>query len=81
MLEVYTVPAELHKMQQALEQKKMAYESAELEMVPKNPLELAPSEAAATVKLIEILEELDDVQQVYTNVDITEEAIQQLETA
>ncbi|TMC60771.1 MAG: YebC/PmpR family DNA-binding transcriptional regulator [Chloroflexi bacterium] len=81
LLEVYTLPADLHKLQQALEQKRIAYDSAELEMVPKNPLELAPSEAAATVKLIEILEEIDDVQQVYTNVDITEEAIQQLETA
>ncbi|MCA1553063.1 MAG: YebC/PmpR family DNA-binding transcriptional regulator [Chloroflexi bacterium] len=80
-LEVYTVPADLHKVQQALEHKKIAYESAELEMVPKTPLELAPAEAAATVKLVEILEEIDDVQQVYTNVDITDEAMEQLETA
>ena len=78
LLEVYTVPADLHKMQQALEQKKMAYESAELEMVPKNPLELAPSEAAATVKLIEILEELDDVQKVWGNFEIDDADIPDL---
>lgn len=80
-LEVYTAPADLHKMQQALERTKIQYDSAELEMVPKNPLELPPAEAAATVKLIEILEELDDVQEVFTNVDITDETMQQLETA
>ncbi len=80
-LEVYTMPTDLHKVQQALDQKKIRYESADLEMVPKNPLDLPPSEAASTVKLIEILEELDDVQQVYTNVEITDETMQQLETA
>lgn len=80
-LEVYTAPNDLHKVQQALDAKQIAYESAELQMVPKNEVELPAEEAAATVKLIEILEELDDVQNVFTNVHISDEALAQLETA
>ncbi|MBI1800503.1 MAG: YebC/PmpR family DNA-binding transcriptional regulator [Chloroflexi bacterium] len=80
-MEVYTSPIALHKVQQALEEKKIAYESAELAMVPKNYLELPPEEAAATMRLVEILEETDDVQTVFTNVDITDEVLAQLEAA
>ncbi len=80
-LEVYTPPTELHKVQQALDQKKLVYESAELQMVAKNPVELAPEEIAATLRLVDVLEELDDVQHVYTNLEITDAALQQLEAA
>ena len=81
MVEVYTAPADLHKVQQALDQQKIAYESAELQMVPKNTLELSPEDVAATMRLVETLEELDDVQHVYTNLEITDAALQQLEAA
>jgi YebC/PmpR family DNA-binding regulatory protein len=80
-IEVYTSPADLSKVQQQLDKQKIPYESAELQMVPKTPLELAPSEAAATMRLIEVLEELDDVQHVFTNVDITDDVLAQLEAA
>ncbi|MEP7200475.1 MAG: YebC/PmpR family DNA-binding transcriptional regulator [Chloroflexota bacterium] len=79
LLEVYTTPADFNKVQQALEQKHIAYESAELQMVPKTPLELPPEDAAATMRLVEILEDLDDVQHVFTNVEFTDEALAQLE--
>ena len=80
-IEVYTTPADLQKVQQQLEAKKIPFESAELQMVPKTPLELGPAETASTMRLIEVLEELDDVQHVYTNVEITDEALAQLEAA
>jgi YebC/PmpR family DNA-binding regulatory protein len=80
-LEVYTAPTEMHKVQQALDKQKIAYESAELQMVAKNPVELSPEETAATLRLVEILEELDDVQHVYSNLEITDAALQQLEAA
>ncbi len=81
LVEVYTTPSDLHKVQQAMDQKKIQYESAELQMVPKTTLELPPEETAGVLRLIEILEELDDVQTVFTNVELTDEAIRQLETA
>ena len=80
-IEVFTAPADLQKVQQQLEAKKIPFESAELQMVPKTPLELGPAETASTMRLIEVLEELDDVQHVYTNVEITDEALAQLEAA
>jgi len=80
-IEVFTAPADLQKVQQQLEAKKIPFESAELQMVPKAPLELGPAETASTMRLIETLEELDDVQHVYTNVEITDEALAQLEAA
>jgi YebC/PmpR family DNA-binding regulatory protein len=80
-IEVFTAPADLQKVQQQLEAKKIPFESAELQMVPKTPLELGPAETASTMRLIETLEELDDVQHVYTNVEITDEALAQLEAA
>lgn len=80
-IEVYTAPVDLNKVQQQLVEKKIPYESAELQMVPKALLELPPAEAAVTIRLTEILEDLDDVQHVFTNVEITDEALAQLEAA
>jgi YebC/PmpR family DNA-binding regulatory protein len=75
VVEVYTSPSDFHKVQHALEAQHIETESAQLEMVPKNKLELSPDDAVATLKLVEILEELDDVQNVYTNLEISDEAL------
>jgi YebC/PmpR family DNA-binding regulatory protein len=80
-IEVYTAPGDMSKVQQALNEKHIPYESAEVQWIPKNPLELPPADAATTMRLIEILEEIEDVQNVYTNVDITDEALAQMEAA
>ena len=80
-LEVITAPTDLHRLQQALDEKRIPYESAELQHIAKNPIELAAEALAATMKLAEILEELDDVQHVETNVELTEAALRQLEAA
>ena len=78
LVEVYTTPNDFQKVQQTLEKQHIEAESAQLEMVPKNRLELGPAETATTMKLVEILEELDDVQTVFTNLEITDEALAQL---
>jgi len=44
-------------------------------MVPKNTISLDPRDSAQILKLVDALEELDDVRKVYTNLDVTEEAI------
>ena len=78
-VEVYTSPTDFHKVQQALEAQHIEPESAQLELVPKNKLGLSPDDTVATLKLVEILEELDDVQNVYTNLEISDEALAKMQ--
>ncbi|PWB53047.1 MAG: YebC/PmpR family DNA-binding transcriptional regulator [Anaerolineales bacterium] len=54
-------------------------EEAGLRMIPKNEIELAPDATVQVMRTIEVLEELDDVQEVFSNLTITDEAIARLE--
>ncbi|MEO8657167.1 MAG: YebC/PmpR family DNA-binding transcriptional regulator [Bryobacteraceae bacterium] len=54
----------------ALEKAKIPMESAEIAMVPKNLVTLEGKHAAAMLRLMETLEDHDDVQNVYSNFDI-----------
>ncbi len=74
-LEVYTDPGNLEQVRRALESAKVPIASAEASMVPRATVRLEPREAAAVLKLMDRLEELDDVQRVYTNLEITDEAL------
>ena len=56
-------------------------EEAELRYTPNNELELDTDETVQVLKLIESLEDLDDVQTVYSSLAITDEAMAQLEEA
>jgi YebC/PmpR family DNA-binding regulatory protein len=56
-------------------------EEAELRFFPNNEVELSPSETLSVLKVIETLEELDDAQNVYSTLRITDEAMAQLEEA
>jgi YebC/PmpR family DNA-binding regulatory protein len=80
-VEVYTAPSDMSKIQQLLNEKKIPYESAEVQWIPKNPIDMPAADAATTMRLIETLEEIEDVQNVYSNVDITDELLAQLEAA
>jgi YebC/PmpR family DNA-binding regulatory protein len=75
-IEIYTKPTELEIVKRGLEQKKIPAESAELSMIPKNLVEVEDKAAIQTLKLLERLEELDDVQKVYSNVDFTDAVIE-----
>ena len=68
-VEIYTKPDELETVRTALEQKKLPIASAELSMVPKTMVELDEKAALQTLKLLDKLEELDEVQQVSSNAD------------
>ncbi|MCC7367533.1 MAG: YebC/PmpR family DNA-binding transcriptional regulator [Chloroflexi bacterium] len=74
-IEIYTEPASLDSVRSALEQDKLQIANAELAMIPKTTLELQPKETVTVLKLMERLEELDDVQRVYSNVELSEEAL------
>ena len=56
-------------------------EEAELRMIPNQEIELNTDEAIKVMKIIEALEELDDVQNVYSNLNITDDALAELEAA
>ena len=62
-----------------LHQAKVNPEEAELRMVPKQELELDVNETLQVMKVIESLEEMDDVQNVYSNLRMSEEALATLE--
>jgi YebC/PmpR family DNA-binding regulatory protein len=71
---VYTDPSDLEKFRQGLEAKKYKVVKAESSMLPKTRLELSEEKVAHQVmRLVEKLEDLDDVQDVYTNADFPEE--------
>jgi YebC/PmpR family DNA-binding regulatory protein len=74
-LEIYTAPGDLESVRRALESRKLTITSAELSMVPKTTVELDTKATAQVLKLVERLEDLDDVQRVYTNVEVSEEAL------
>jgi YebC/PmpR family DNA-binding regulatory protein len=72
-LEVYTSPADLQAVRQALEDAGVAIESAEHAMVARNSVELDSARARQALRLVEQLEDLDDVQRVTANFDIPED--------
>jgi len=75
-IEIYTKPTELEIVKKGLEQKKISIASAELSMIPKTMVNAEDKAAIQTLKLLDKLEELDDVQKVYSNVDFTDQQIE-----
>ena len=77
-IEVVTLPSELAQIQEALGGQGFVCASAEVSMVPTTSVELAGSEAESMLGLMEALEELDDVQNVYANFDISDDELARL---
>lgn len=73
VLTIYTDPSDLEQVRQALEEHKYKVLKSESTMVPKTRVELADEKTAhQAIRLIEKLEDLDDVQNVHTNADFPE---------
>jgi len=66
------------QVKEALDQNKIAYESAEITMIPKNQTPVSADDVRSVLKLIEALEEHDDVQNVYANCDIPDEVMKEI---
>jgi len=77
-LEIYTEPGKLDAVRKVLEEEGASISSAELSMIPSSTLELDEEDARRTLKLLDRLEELDDVQRVFSNVDFSEEVMEKL---
>ena len=79
---VYTAPADLQRVRQSLEDAGYTARSAELSMEPTTTVDVADERAARqTLKFVETLEDLDDVQNVYANFDIPAELMERLEAS
>ena len=78
---VSTTPNGFHAVQDALKAKRFAVESAELAMVPKSTVKVEGKQAEQMLRLMETLEELDDVSKVFSNFDIDATAMAEAEAS
>jgi YebC/PmpR family DNA-binding regulatory protein len=72
-IEIFTTPADVERVRQELEKAGVAIDGAESTMVAKTSVELDDAKARQNLRLVEQLEDLDDVQRVTANFDIPEE--------
>jgi YebC/PmpR family DNA-binding regulatory protein len=75
MSDILTAPADFDAVREKLEKLGIKIEEATLGMYPKNLQKLEGKDAEQTLKLVEMLEEHDDVQHVFSNFDIADEVI------
>ncbi len=78
LLKVLTPASELTAVRQALEAAGVELDSAEITMEPKNTVEVAGADAQALLRLMDALEEHDDVDQVHSNFDVPAEVLEQV---
>jgi len=79
VIEIYTTPDTLHLVSNALVDNGLNVADAELAPIPKNEIELDPKETMQVMGIIEALDDLDDVQQVYSGLHLSDEAMAELE--
>ena len=77
-IEVLTEPSEFETVRDQMVESGLEPENSQLTMRASTSAELGPKEAATMIKLLEVLEDLDDVQEVYSNADISEDVLAQL---
>ena len=73
--EITTDVASFHKVQDGLKEQGVEFSDAELSMIPKATVKVEGSEAQKLLRLLEAIDDLDDVQNVHTNADIDESAL------
>ena len=73
--DVYTARADLQAVRQAFVDAKYKLEAAELTMIPQTSIGLCREDTLQVMNLVETLEDLDDVAKVYSNLEISEEAL------
>ncbi|PZC42175.1 MAG: Transcriptional and/or translational regulatory protein YebC/TACO1 [Chloroflexi bacterium] len=77
IMEIYSSVEQFDSVQNALNNNHAEITSSGLSMIPLNTVELDLKSAKPTLRLLEQLEDLDDVQRVYSNGDFPQEAIEQ----
>jgi YebC/PmpR family DNA-binding regulatory protein len=77
-IEVLTSPADFEQVRDAMVAVGMEADSAQITMRASTSAELGVKEAASMMKLLDMLEDLDDVQEVYSNADISDDVLAQI---
>ena len=73
--EIYSRPEEYAAMREALDARGVALAASQLAMLPQSTVELEADDAAKVLRLVEALEDHDDVQHVWSNFDVAEEIL------
>jgi YebC/PmpR family DNA-binding regulatory protein len=76
IVEVYTEPEDFEEVEKFFEAKGIKFSTAEITMLPQNTVKVTGEDAQKVLNLIESLEDLDDVQEVYSNFDIPEDELE-----
>ena len=79
--EITTAPAEMDKVRDALMAAGVPVLEARVTFMPKSTVRVEGKDAASVLRLIEALEELDDVQSVYANYDIPDDVLEAIAAA
>ncbi len=72
---VYTEPENLEEVKKALDNKEIKYTEAKVDLIPQNTVKVSGETAEKVLKLLNALDDHDDVQEVYTNADLPEETL------
>ncbi len=80
-IEVYTDVASFEKLKKLFDENKIPYIVAEISMIPQTFVKLEGKDAENMLKLMEALEDSDDVQRVYANFDISTEEMERITQA
>ena len=81
VVEIFTAPDTLQAAQKALEEEGVTPASSDISLVPKATVALDARAAEQTLRLLDLLEDLADVQKAYTNADFPEEVLEQYQAA
>lgn len=73
VFQIITAPSDFNKVKDALEGQGLNFVSAEVTMIPQNTIDLPENQFPTFEKLLDTLEDLDDVQDVYHNVNLPDE--------
>jgi transcriptional/translational regulatory protein YebC/TACO1 len=76
--DVLTAPEDFEKVKRAIAQAGLEVELAEISMIPNSTIKLEGKNAEQMLRLMEALEDNDDVQKVYANFDISEKEMERL---
>jgi YebC/PmpR family DNA-binding regulatory protein len=79
LIEIFADASDFQLVREALELRGLKLESAEITKMPKTTITLDEKQSLQNMNLISTLEELDDVQQVYSNLDISDELMARFE--
>ena len=78
IIEVITDPADFETVRNELEKQGLKFQSAEVTMIPQNLNPVAGKQAESLMKMIDVLEDNDDVQNVHANFDISDDEMEKI---